>query len=124
MKTFSLGSTCMLPWLPERIFGWVYWRSSVAVMASSSTARISPRESFSTAGVAPLSNRLSVPSARRRASCCQAKLLPRVMSKLPRLPPRRQRISPEQQYEALSAEPSRQSSDGVEMDAEKLVREL
>jgi IclR family pca regulon transcriptional regulator len=32
--------------------------------------------------------------------------------------------SPEQQYEALSAEPSRQSSDGVEMDAEKLVREL
>jgi len=47
-----------------------------------------------TGGNAELSNSVSAPSLRQRASCCQAKCTPGLSLKSERLPPRRQLIAP------------------------------
>ena len=85
----------MFPWLEESSpSGWTYARTSRAVIRCVSSRRTIARECFSTAGAAPSSKIVSVPSGWRRASCCQAKRVPGPISKSLRLPPSRQTIAP------------------------------
>ena len=89
------GSSWTLPWVAASSpRGCSRALSSVAVCAFSSSSSASARECLRTGGNAELSNSVSAPSLRQRASCCQAKCAPAPTLKFDRLPPRRQLITP------------------------------
>src|SRR5215212_10020104 len=61
-EMLPLGNTCTLPWVSQSNFsGWVYSRASLALMASSSTSTMIPRE-CSTLFTLPLSKMVMVPA--------------------------------------------------------------
>src|SRR3712207_1901637 len=65
----ELGNTCTLPWVAGRtLSGWVYSRTSSAVMVFSSSSKTMPRD-CSTSFMLPLSKMVMVPSDWRLASC-------------------------------------------------------